>query len=236
MNFDFLTLFTSTTILKKKLAENTNPKVNRELVASEIRKLESNAMEDAHCIMENFGLKLVQCRSFEELKKINETDDLFEAIIFLCIQYLRTKNMRKLVLKSFSGGQFEQLVDKAWNIMSFVLATKLAKSISLNQRLKFIFIENKTAIPFATGDQPVFNILTDILDDKGEVTEMELYYPLTPKFALTLHFRADQAELFESRLADDEEVNYLNRKVFANSDFYVFCNNNLTLITLKQNT
>jgi hypothetical protein len=50
LNSDFLTLFTSTSPLKRQLEANTNPKVDREFIASEIKKIETNSMEDAHCV------------------------------------------------------------------------------------------------------------------------------------------------------------------------------------------
>lgn len=225
LNSDFLTLFTSTSLLKRQLAANTNPKVNRELIASEIKKLEANSMEDAHCIMENLGSKIIQCRGLEELKELSIDDNLYDAIMFLCVQYFRTKSMRKSALKSFNGDKFEGLADKSWNIISFVMATTLARSISIDNKLRFIFIENSTTIPFITGDQPVFNILNDKLNENGEVTELELYYPLTPKCAISIHFRQEQVEKYEGKKADENYVNYLNKKVVENADYYVFADN-----------
>jgi len=232
-NSDLLTLFTSTTFLKRQLATNTNPKVNREFIASEIKKLEANAMEDAHCIMENLGSKIIQCRSLEELKELSKDDNLYDAIMYLCVQYFRTKSMRKSALKSFNGDKFEGLADKSWNIISFVMATTLARSISLDNKLRFIFIANNTTTSFITGDQPVFNILNDKLNDEGEVVELELYYPLTPKYAIYLHFRPEQVNIFEGKIADENYVNYLNKKVFENADYYVFADNEKTLEQVK---
>lgn len=225
LNSDFLTLFTSNSVLKRQLATNTNPKVGRELIASEIKKLEANSMEDAHCIMENLGYKIIQCRSLEELNELSINDDLFGPIMFLCVQYFRTKSMRKSALKSFNGDKFEGLADKSWNIIGFVMASTLARSISLDNKLRFIFIENSTTIPFITGDQPVFNILNDKLNENGEVTELELYYPLTPKCAISIHFRQEQVEKYEGKKADESYVNYLNKKVVENADYYVFADN-----------
>jgi len=84
LNSDFLTLFTSTSILKRQLAANANPKINRELIASEIKKIETNSMEDAHCIMENLGSKIIQCRSLEDLKELDGiSDSLYTKIVTL---------------------------------------------------------------------------------------------------------------------------------------------------------
>jgi hypothetical protein len=234
LNSDFLALFTSTSLLKRQLAANTNPKVDRELIAFEIKKLEANSMEDAHCIMEHFGFKLIQCRSLEDLKVLSIDDNLYEAIMFLWVQYFRTKAMRKSALKSFNGDKFEGLADKSWNIISFVMATTLARNISLDKNLRFLFIENNTAIPFITGDQPVFNILKDQLNEEGEVVELELYYPLTSNCAISLHFRTEQIGIFEVKIATEHYINYLNEKAFENADYYVFANNKEILESIKK--
>ena len=225
LNSYLLTLFTSTSILKRKLAANTNPKVNTALISSEIKKIETNAMEDAHCIMEGLGSKIIQCRSLEDLKELSKDDNLFEAIMFLCVQYFRTKSRRKSALKNFDGEKLQELAEKSWNIIGFVLATTVARSISLDKKLKFLFIENNTTTPFITGDQPIFNILGDKVDEQGEVQELELYYPLTPKCAVYLHFKPEQVDLCESKIADEEYVKFLNEKVFENADYYVFADN-----------
>jgi len=228
-NLDFLYLFTSPTILKRQLDTNTNPKINKEFIDSEINKLKVNSMEDAHCFIENLGFDIIQCRSIEDLEKLTIDDKRFAAIMFLCFQYFRTKNMRKSALKSFEGDKYESLAEKSWNVISFVMATTLARSISLDKNLRFIFIGNNTLVPFITSDQPVFNIL----NDKGEVVELELYYPLTPKCAISLHFRPEQIEIFKNEVASEDYVNYLNKKVFENADYYVFANNEEILERIK---
>lgn len=222
LNLDFFKLFTSHYKLKKQLENNKDPQIDRDKIAEEIKKLEHNLMEDAHCKMEALGFNLLNCRSLNDLKALNQGDDIYEAIMFLCFQYFRTRSMKKSALKSFEGDGFEELAEKTWNIISYSMATTLARSISLDKNLKFIFIENNTDNHFITGDQPVFNILNDKLNGNGEVTDLELYYPLTPQHALTIHFRPEQIEQFENKSADNEMIEFLNDKVLENSDFFVF--------------
>jgi hypothetical protein len=233
LNLDFLTIFTSTGKLKKQLDETINPVIEKEKYAEEIRKLEINLMEIAHGKMENLGQQLIAYRSLEDLKTIEENDYLFEAIMFLCFQYFRTRSMRNAVLQTFISTPFEALAKKSWNILSYVTATTLARSISLDPRLKFIFHENNTTDHFITSDQPVFNILNDQVNENGEVTELELYYPISPKHALTLHFRNDQQEKYISNDADTTLIDYLNKKVIENADFYLFADSKAQLELLK---
>ena len=225
LNFDFLRLFTSTSKLKKALDATTNPAVDKEKYIEEIRKLEINLMEVGHGKMEALGQKLLTYRSLNDLKTIEQDDYLFDAIMFLCFQYFRTKSMRKSALKSFVGGKYEELANKSWNILSYVTATTLAKNVSLDPKIKFIFIENSTTNNFITSDQPVFNILNDHTNENGDVTHLEFYYPISPNHALAIHFRDDQMEKYVNKVADDALVNYLNEEVFDNADYFVFADN-----------
>jgi len=233
LNYDFLNLFTSTSKLKKQLDKTTDIEIDKEIYAEEIRKLEINLMEIMHGKFESFGHKLIAYRSLEDLKTIENDDYILEAIMYLCFQYFRTKVMKKSVLKSFEGDKYEEIAKKTWNIISFTMATTIARSISLDKNLKFIFIENKTDNHFITGDQPVFNILNDKLNETGEVIDLELYYPLTPQHALSIHFRPDQTEKYVSKSADNEMIESLNRKVLENSDFFVFADSEVQLKRLK---
>lgn len=233
LNLDFLQLFASTGKLKKQLDTSTNPELDKGKYAEEIRKLEINLMEISHGKMEALGHKLLGFRSLDDLKTIEKDDYLFDAIMFLCFQYFRTRSMRNSVLQSFAGGPYEELASKSWNVLSYVSATTLAKNVSLDPHIKFIFIENNTANHFITSDQPVFNILNDQTDEKGEVTHLEFYYPITPNYALTIHFREDQVDKYVSKEADDDLVNYLNKKVLDNGDYFVFADSKELLEKIK---
>lgn len=233
LNFDFLNLFTSTSKIKKQLVKTINPIIDKEKYTEEIRKLEINLMEIAHGKMENLGQKLIACRSLVDLKAIEKDDYTFDAVMFLCFQYFRTKGMKKSALKAFEGDKFEELAKKTWNIISYTMATTLARSISLDKNLKFIFIENNTDNYFITGDQPVFNILNDKVNENGEVIDLELYYPLTPQHALTIHFRTNQTAKFVNEIADNDRIEYLNKRVVENSDFFVFANSKEQLERLE---
>jgi|SRR5690554_942578 len=222
LNLDFLTLFTSHYKLKKQLDTNTNPSLDKDTIGEEIKKLEHNLMEDAHGKMEALGFELLKCQSLEDLKSLEEDDKIFDAIMFLCFQYFRTKSMKKSALKSFQGDRFEELANKSWNIISYSMATTLARSISLDKNLKFVFVKNSTNDHFITGDQPVFNILNDKVNEKGEVIELELYYPLCPVTAIRIHFDNKQENKYIEESVTADKVEYFNQKVFDNSDFFVF--------------
>lgn len=222
LNCDFLKLFTSTSKLKSSLEKTINPVVDKEKYEEEIRKLEINLMEISHGKIEGLGHKIISCRNKEDLIALNQDESLFEAIMYLCFQYFRTKNMKQNVLKTFEGDKFEKLVKKIWNILSYVMATNLAQNISLDPKLKICLFQNDTDESFITGDQPIFNQLGENVDINGEVTDLDFYYPISPKHALSIHFREEQIEKYDVKEVDLEFVKTMNDKVFNNSDFFAF--------------
>jgi hypothetical protein len=223
LNLKLFKILTINGTVKKMLVDDNYILLeNKDVVDERIRKFDINLMEDVHTKIESYGEKLINYRSLEELKTILIDSYYFNGLIFLCVQYFRTKKMKKAFLKECKDRSHELVMEKSWNIISYTFASTMAVNIASNESLKFTFIENKTSNYFMTGDQPVFNLFGDELDDKGNVYRTELYYPLTPHCALIIHFRKDQKNQFESKDADNEMINYLNKKVFENSDFYVF--------------
>jgi len=218
---DFFTVFTGVSRLKKQMKENLKGNIK---LTEEIRKLEINIMEEAHSFIENEGHKLIRCESISDLKSLdNPESDLFGAVMFLCFQYFRTRQMKTTALQNFKGdGIRETLVRKSWNIISYQMSTILARSVCLDKNVKYAFIKNQTNTPFITGDQPVFNVLSDQRNADGSVIDLELYYPLSPQRALNIHFKKNQTQKFIEKQADEELVYFFNKKVVENSSFYVF--------------
>lgn len=221
---DFLEMFTYHYKLQKQLDDNTNSKIDRKKVQAEIDKLEINMMEDAHCKFESFGNKLIACRNIKDLQFLENPDDLNETVIFLCVQYFRTRGMKKAVLKRYRGAELER-VEKFWNIISICFALTLARNIALDKNLRFILFENQTGTAFITGDQPIFNILNDKVDENGNVKEFEIFYPITPKHAISGRFDEKQKDRCIDAVINADMVKYFNGKVFDNSDYFVFANN-----------
>lgn len=104
--------------------------------------------------------------------------------------------------------------------MTFILAFNMARAISLDKNRKIILLKNKTELNFITGDQPSFNINTD-LNEEGLPKNLELYYPISPKIALLINFIPKLDQFTEKEISIDD-VNTYNFKLLENSDFFVF--------------
>lgn len=228
LNIDFLTLFTSHYKLRKELAESTklNDTKKAEL-ETKIREIEVNSMEDSHCIFESFGIKITNCRNPIDLKFLENENDFFETMMFLSFQYFRTKKMKKAVLMSFENEE-KNSVEKFWNIVSYSMSTTLGRRLSINQKLKILVFDNQSEINFLTNDQPIFNILGENVDEEGYPNELELYYPISPKLAISIHFK-NQKDKIENIQINENLVNYFNEKMIENSNEFIFAENEIQL-------
>ena len=91
--------------------------------------------------------------------------------------------------------------------------------------MKILFFENLTGTNFITCDQPIFNILNDKTDEKGNVIDMELFYPITPKYAISIRFNEEQKNKYENVLINEEIVKYFNDKICNNAGYFIFSDN-----------
>lgn len=217
---DFIFAFTSFTHLNKLYKKNPKPELEEKL-----REIEINTMEKAHGMMEGFGSKLIACTTAEELKQLlSNLDDKYESIIYLCIQYFRTRKMKNAVLDVFNKDK-KMNVENIWNIISFIMATNVAMNISLDPNLRIRFFENSTDKSFITSDQPINNLLANDIDIDGNVKKLEFYYPLNPSSAISVHFEPSQKEPVESILLTESMVEHFNNYQLDNSLKFVFANN-----------
>jgi hypothetical protein len=192
---------------------------------TELKKIEINTLEKIHGKFETNGAKLISCRSKEDLKQIiSNPDDKNSALIYLSVQYFRTQKIKTDLINTFKVNERVD-ISKFWNIVTLILSFNTARSMAVDERIKFRFYENQTAIPFMTGDQPVLNIKQSERDEYGNVKFLEFFYPLSPNNAISVHFEESQTLEIEQILINEPLVEYFNDFVIENSLKFSFCNN-----------
>ncbi len=213
---DLLSMFTIHTKLKKAFDKSKSQEI-----LEEIKKIEINSMENAHSKIEYSGEKLIACRTFEDFKFIEQAILRFDAIMFLCFQYFRTKNLKNRIEKSFKTDSSFPVLN-IWNILSFFMALNTAEYISLNLKTRFLFIGNTASKELISSDQPVINLLSDRVDENGEVMDLELYYPISPNNALVIDFKKNGKERCQNIQIQEDMVNWFNNKIIAKIDNFIF--------------
>ena len=180
-----------------------------------------NCFEKIYTQIEEYGYKLLECKSREDLMKIANDD---QCMLYLCVQYGRTKKMRMNGVNGLRERPLAgQLYDKLFPMTTILYAVTLAHNLSINPTTKYIFVKNETKIPFITSDQPAINLFNDDVDEEGNVLSFELYYPTSPSTAIMVSF-APRIEKYSEIFADEGLVETLNRKICVNARSYIFSN------------
>lgn len=150
--------------------------------------------------------------------------------IGIAAQYLRTDLVKKG--KIIWTTQEFRIFERIANVLVHIYAVNLGRSLYVDgERYQIVLLENRTDVPFVTGDQPVINIAARPIETKPP-TKFELYYPVSPTRAMLLvepssdHFPKDS---FVSAMA----VHIYNSHVAAHSYQQVFGNTANVLEALK---
>ncbi|QNU63990.1 DUF4238 domain-containing protein [Vreelandella titanicae] len=145
-----------------------------------------NFEEDFHGRIESDAIKFLEMLYRKDLSFYDDENELIDFLFFICQQYFRTQNIDSKVqaaIGSFNGFN----IDAMWAVLRHTSATSVGFSL-YQDRANFrpVLIDNTSNIPFVTGDQPVINTHAIGLSLEEIPSELEFYYPLTPKLALLL--------------------------------------------------
>ncbi|MDT0644990.1 DUF4238 domain-containing protein [Zunongwangia sp. F363] len=226
---EYYELFTSYSKLKRAIKNNEIPESKLVEIEDKLDLMKSNLMEDFHSDFESFGEKLMQIKTVEDLKFLDDDESELKTIIFLCFQYVRTKRMQNIFTQKFQGHY--KILPKYFHILSFVLATGMANGFRNYKKTKFVFIENISSTDFITSDQPIINLKEDERDEKGNVISLEFFYPLNPTIALKVHY--NDGNKYGHLKIKEKEVKMFNNIIFKKSEDFIFAKNSKQLEEYK---
>lgn len=219
-------MFVSYSKIKRALKNKDLRSVDTSGLDKSLALLKANAMENVHTTFESFGGKLIAVRKVEDLKFLDANNELLFAMVYVCFQYLRTKNMKETIKPIIP--KYDYLSEKFLNIFPFIYAPGMADTLTYVKDIKFIFFDNQTDVDFITTDQPIINIKKHLINEKGNVAQLDFYYPITPKIAIVIHYQ-EQDEKYKYSLIDREQVNTYNQKMLSNARDFVFSNSEAQL-------
>ena len=204
-----LSAFITYSEIKSNLS-STNIKFNDK----DLALLKANKIENIHSKFEAYGRKLIEVKTLEDLAFLKNKKELLHTMIYLCIQYTRTKSMRNNLYKS-------SLPNKFSNPISIIFAINLANTLTFDENLCFTILNNQSNVKFITADQPVINLAEKGKD--GSVNDFMFYYPLNPKTAIQLNIEGNKS-IFQSKEIGESKVNEFNTKIYQSADNFIFCN------------
>lgn len=211
---DAYTLFTYQKRASVKIKTNQSNEHN-------LKVIEMNKFEAFHSWIETTGYDLLKCSSISDIKEIAR-NDIYEMLFFLMVQFTRTKSIKERVVNSMkSRANVQSVARKCWPFFNFVTALQSVEALRrINYR--FVFVNNKSSVPFITGDQPIFNALGDIEDENEEVKDLELYYPMSPQTALVI--ACTSGDKFSEMDVDEKYVRERNKMIKNESLIHIFAN------------
>lgn len=142
---------------------------------------------------------------------------------YLCIQYFRTKRNRDALRWVFEqalkkGDYFKNIrPDNIWIPLTLIFASNLGVYTANNL---FAVLLRSGADSFIVGDQPVVNTYSTF-DMTAAPTDVELFYPITPKLGLLLT-KDSQYTNGETREINADEIKRYNSIEFKMSREQVF--------------
>jgi len=192
-----------------------------------------NSIENYHEVIESIGHKYLDKILKKDISFYFFSEHYIEFIMFLCHQYIRTKNHRER-MKSSQISHLDHTVnfDKMWSILSIIVGNNIGISLfKKRDTYKLNLLENQTAIPFITTDQPVINTQMEFTEEETElVGEVELFYPVSPNLAILVS--SLQTIVNQHKALEEHEVLSYNKLLIDGSLNQIFSNNEDYLNTL----
>lgn len=191
-----------------------------------VDELIHNFEENAHCIIEESGLPFIEELLNKNLGFFDHEERMMEFIHFLSAQYFRTKKIKQDVIRNLTtGSKVLQNIHQIWNVISHLFSTNFSYHLfARRNEYSLIFLENHTINPFLTSDQPAINTFAVNYKGTEPVKELELYYPVSPEFAILF---TTKKKIYPSRIHNttENEVSSFNSMIFDSFHEQVFALN-----------
>ena len=185
-----------------------------------------NTNEDKHHEIEKVFRPFLNAMRDGDASFYDDEQSANAFIYSLCVQYFRTRQMKQSLL-AIQSAPFDSL-EGVTDILSHLAAASSADSLVRDRKeFKIVLIENTTAVPFITSDQPVVNLCSDPTDPKAP-ERLEFYLAVTPSRAMLflekrnpLHTTSKSISIDEAHAYNVMIIGHHGDRVFSNSDEYL---------------
>ena len=170
----------------------------------------------------------------KNISHFGEPDLKYEFISFFCMQYFRLPKIHDNLFESFTefkklSYKFSDLNEKFYvNLITLFFAQSMALNITQNLKSELVLYENKTDIPFITGDTPI------VAMPNSTAQFTALYYPISPKIAV--HMMISNTFLPEGRavtINESSKIMERNKLLYENCVNEVYSNSMKVLETYR---
>ena len=203
----------------------------------DIRQLDvalHNIEEDYYGQLEKIALPYLESLISENLSFFESDEDHMNFILFICFQYLRTKKFYDTIMSiyDYTDKKRRNLQNAAWYLRQYGVINIGAHICSNRGLWKLVLLRNQTSIPFVTCDQPVLNTYLYGMPKLALPSDLEFYYPITPRLAALLT-RDNRYSYTDKSNIDEIEVNTYNALSVDASHEQIYANEEAILDSLK---
>ncbi len=218
----FQMLFT----VKKQLSAS---KINHPGLDELFDELAINIEEDLHSAIEVGAIKHIEKILKQDTSLFRNDEEYMNFSHFICVQYLRTNRIKENAIKN-TEELFPGMTERTFGVFRHIYATNMAWStFAQREEFKPALLINNTEINFIAGDQPIINTYAASVDWSAPVTEVEFYYPFSPKIALIISSK-DQYKSGDTFEQNSDQVHMFNTAIAksAHSQIYAQSSSDLT--------
>jgi hypothetical protein len=196
-----------------QIAEQLKNGPHREQIDASLDDYASNVLEDHHASIEVSFLPALDSALKGDISFYADDERCIPFLNYLCTQYMRTKGIKERVLAS------SPFLERLWNIIIHMSATNVGASLySERKRRALIIVNNRTDVPFITGDQPAINLKGTRPDPPDRLS---IFYPIAPHAALLMADVGDEPP-FPAEGLTRNEAKTLNQMLIQASYKQVF--------------
>lgn len=178
----------------------------------------NNIEEEFHAMIEGNSIKYINNLIALDVTFFDNEEDRMAFYHYLCVQYLRTKNIKENLLKNMSSMPQTRHInmDGCWSIMRHIFATNIAFSLFADKTFKLVLAEAAGSEKYITGDQPIINTFAVVAGRNNLPEDMEFYYPISPSTALLVTRSKEYSPSEKISIGNDDVVKY-NNAIFKSS-------------------
>lgn len=191
---------------------------NTEQIDDLLDEYQTNALEDYHFNIENSFLPILDDILKGDLSFYSDDDRCIRFFHFICTQHMRTKGVKERSVERVMDRNGQDL-SRIWNIAVHMFAFNIGMTLFAERKKRsLVLLQNRSDVPFITGDQPIVNLHGDGLRPPDELC---FYYPISPKLALMLT-EVDQEPAFSTDGLTSAHVEALNARMRKASHSQLF--------------
>lgn len=228
-NAGWINAFQKLFTIKKQLSAS---EINRPSLDELFDELAINIEEDLHSAIEAGAIKHIDKILRQDTSLFRNEEEYMNFSHFICVQYLRTNRIKENAIKN-TNSLFPGMIERTFGVFRHIYATNMAWStFARREEFKPALLINNTETNFIAGDQPIINTYAASAGWSTPVTEVEFYYPFSPKIAMIISSK-EQYKSGDTFEQNAEQVHMFNTAIAksAHSQIYAQSCSDLTPYT-----